>query len=163
MSFEKHLLIDGPNVMHHWAGGQLRKDAAPRARDRLVAAARGLHDAEQWRVTLVFDGRGPELRIERPLAEPTFSCIDTPASLTADDVIEQLVGQAKIPGDCRVATADQAERRTIEALGAAWISPAELRAWIDRVAARQTRRLTRRQSEIEQSWRASPPHDRPHA
>ncbi len=62
----------------------------------------------------------------------TFAHIYTPAGTTADDVIAQLVGQAREPGDCVVATDDRGERQAVEALGAGGISSADLASWIDR-------------------------------
>jgi predicted RNA-binding protein with PIN domain len=106
------------------------------ARTQLTQRLSSIHDTEQTRVTLVFDGRGDELVVERPSAHVTFSVLYTPSSLTADDVIEQLVGRAADPSSCHVATGDQAERQTIEAAGAVWVPPSDLAAWVARAEAR---------------------------
>jgi predicted RNA-binding protein with PIN domain len=91
--------------------------------------------------------------IERPSSLATFSHIYTPSGTTADDVIEKLVGQAREPGDCLVATDDRAERQVIESLGAAGMSAADLAAWIERVEQRQASRLKERRSDNEKKWR----------
>jgi len=112
-----------------------------------------LHDFSGWRVTVVFDGRGAELSIEAVGDSPDFACVHTPAGATADDVIEQLVGKAAEPGACLVATADQAERSTVEAAGAAWCSPEELLRRIESADTRQGRAVSRRNAETARDWR----------
>jgi predicted RNA-binding protein with PIN domain len=99
---------------------------------RLVA----LHDAESVRVTVVIDGRGPDLVLEHPSHQPTFAVIYTPRALTADDVIEQMVGRSAVPSACEVATGDQAQRNTIEATGAIWLPTADLLARVERAERR---------------------------
>jgi len=154
VSFIQHLLIDGANVLHAWPDLRaiLKRDRAA-ARAKLVQRAAMIHDGEEVRVTVVFDGRGKELVIERPSAQPTLSVLYTPAAQTADDVIEQLVAQASDPATCLVATADRAERQTAEASGARVISPEELAAWIRRVEARQGARMIRLRRANDQQWR----------
>jgi uncharacterized protein len=150
-----HLLVDGSNVMHAWADTRaLARRDREAARVLLVRRVGVLHDTAGWRVTVVFDGRGSELVIGQIGDAADFACIHTPAGTTADDVIERLVGRATEPGACLVATADQAERATIEAAGAAWCSPDDLMRRIeasDTQAARVTRRVNLAE---EASWRA---------
>jgi len=137
MAFEKHLLVDGANLLHAWPELRaLMKRDRTAARSQLVQRLSAVHDAEQVRVTLIFDGRGDELVVERPSGHLTFSVLYTPSSLTADDVIEQLVGKAADVSLCHVATGDQAERQTIEAAGAVWVPPADLAAWVARAESR---------------------------
>lgn len=137
MAFEKHLLVDGANLLHAWPELRaLMKRDRNAARSQFVQRLGAVHDAEQTRVTVVFDGRGDELVVERPSGHVTFSILYTPSSLTADDVIEQLVGRAADASLCHVATGDQAERQTIEATGAVWVPPADLAAWVGRAEAR---------------------------
>ena len=144
MNFTRHLLVDGANLLHAWP--ELRAmlpHQRPAARALLARRVGVIHDVEEMRVTLVFDGRGPELALERPSDEPTFSVLHTPSALTADDVIEQLVGSPNSePARCIVATGDRAERQTVETLGARAISPEELAAWVERASARQGSRVS---------------------
>ncbi|HTQ31738.1 MAG TPA: NYN domain-containing protein [Opitutaceae bacterium] len=154
MAFEKHLLVDGANILHAWP--ELRTLAArdrDAARGRLSQTVQVLHDTEGWRVTIVFDGRGTELKVEQPGGHATFAHVFTPSGLTADDVIEQLVGGAADPAACTVATADRAEQQTVAALGAAWCSPDDLQAWCERAAARQAQRLTDMNRANNRAWR----------
>jgi hypothetical protein len=151
-----HLLVDGSNIMHAWP--ELRA-LLPRERDaarsRLSLAVASLHDVEHLRVTVVFDGRGDALTVERPAGQATFSHIHTPTGTTADDVIVQLVKKARDPGHCLVATDDRGEREAIEALGAAAISSADLAGRVRRAEQRQTAQVAHRGRENEKEWRRS--------
>lgn len=146
-----HLLVDGWNVLHAWPElrGLMRRDRAA-ARARLVQILTAVHDVEARRVTIVFDGRGPDLAIERPSAEASFSVLTTPAGTTADDVIEQLVANSDASA-CVVATADRAMRETVEAAGATVIGSRELMAWVERAegaSGRAIRRLRARGQDL---------------
>src|SRR5690606_3722394 len=124
----EHLLVDGSNVIHAWPElrALIKREKAV-ARERLIGSLLVLLPAEFARVTVVFDGRGSELVVEHPAGPDSLAVIYTPGGATADDVIEQLVGRATEPAACVVATGDQAERATIEATGAAWCSPEDLK------------------------------------
>jgi predicted RNA-binding protein with PIN domain len=154
VAFAKHLLIDGANILHAWP--ELRallkrgRDAARASLSRRVSA---IHDLEEIRVTIVFDGRGEELVIERPSNQRTFTHLYTPSGTTADDVIEQLVGTASDSSTFVIATDDRAERQTVEALGAAVLSSADLAAWIMRVEERQRAQVSGLRRENEREWR----------
>jgi predicted RNA-binding protein with PIN domain len=157
MEAKKHLLVDGSNIMHAWPElrALLKRDRGA-ARSRLSQALAGLHDAEHLRVSLVFDGRGPELVTEQPSRLATFVHLYSPSGMTADDIIEQLVGGARDPSRCVVATDDRAERQTIEALGAAGMSAADLASWVERSGQRQQSRLADRRRANEKEWRRPP-------
>lgn len=154
VSFTQHLLIDGANVLHAWPElrAMLKRDRAA-ARTQLAQRVRVIHDAEQMRVTLVFDGRGTELVVEHPLGQATFSVLSTPASLTADDVIEQLAARSADPAACIVATGDRLEQQTVAASGARVISPEELAAWVQRVETRQAARVAELRRANAGKWR----------
>jgi predicted RNA-binding protein with PIN domain len=149
-----HLLVDGSNVVRAWADTRaLARRDREGAKALLVRRLAVLRDFSGWRVTVVFDGRGEDLNIEAVDGAADFACVHTPAGATADDVIEQLVGRAAEPGACLVATADQAERATVEAAGAAWCSPEELARRIDAVDTRQARAVARGNAATERDWR----------
>lgn len=149
-----HLLVDGSNVVQAWADTRaLARRDREAAKALLVRRVAVLRDFSGWRVTVVFDGRGEDLNIEAVDGAADFACVHTPAGTTADDVIEQLVGRAAEPGACLVATADQAERSTVEAAGAAWCSPEELARRIDAVDTRQARAVSRGNAATERDWR----------
>jgi predicted RNA-binding protein with PIN domain len=154
VNFTRHLLIDGANILHAWPElrALARRDRGA-ARSQLAQRVSVIHDSEQVRVTLVFDGRGTELTVERPSAQPTFSILHTPSSLTADDVIEQLVAKAADPAACIVATGDRAERETVEASGAQTIPPEELESWVRRAEDRQGIRVAELRRANGRKWR----------
>jgi uncharacterized protein len=143
-----HLLVDAHNVIHAWAelsrlwrlpGGKSS------ARDALARRVRVLHDEDGLRVTLVFDGRGERIEEERPGRDASFVYLFSPAGLTADGVIERMAGQAADPSHLLVATGDGMIRSTVEALGAVWISPENLRERVDRAEREQAARARRTQ------------------
>jgi uncharacterized protein len=137
VAFEKHLLVDAANVIHARADLRaLMKRDRDAARAQLIQRMGSVHDAESIRVTVVIDGRGSEIVIEHPDGQDTFTVIYTPSSLTADDVIEQMVGRSVDAAMCEVATCDQAERNTIEATGAVWVPVADLEARMARAEQR---------------------------
>jgi predicted RNA-binding protein with PIN domain len=152
----KHLLVDGSNIMHAWPELRaLLPGDRDTARARLSRAVRVLHDGEHLRVTIVFDGRGRGLSFEQPGGHATFAHIHTPAGTTADDVIAQLVSQAREPADCLVATDDRGERQAIETLGASALSSSDLASWVRRAEDRQHAQLRERRRENEAKWRRS--------
>lgn len=149
-----HLLVDGSNVLQAWPDTRaLARRDREAAKALLLRRVAVLRDFAGWRVTVVFDGRGADLSVEAVGDAADFACVHTPAGATADDVIEQLVGRAADPGACLVATADQAERSTIEAAGAAWCPPEELARRIETVDTRKDRAVGRGNAEAERAWR----------
>jgi predicted RNA-binding protein with PIN domain len=104
------------------------------------------------RVTVVIDGRGPQLVVEHPSKQSTFTVIYTPRSLTADDVIEQMVGRSATASACEVATGDQAQRNTIEATGAVWLPTADLLARVDRAERRLRTQVNGINSTTARDW-----------
>lgn len=137
MDLEKeqtHLIIDGYNVAHAWGLVDQRSDRwIDEVVNTLQTEMRSLHDEKNWRITVVFDGKEKEVEIQRPFVDESFSILFSPASLTADAVIEQLVSGHRSPESIRVATEDRAIIHSIEASGAEAISPNALRGEIDSI------------------------------
>lgn len=154
MSFQRHLLIDGANLLHAWPElRKLAKTDRDAARAQLTQRVAAIHDVEQVRVTIVHDGRGGELMVERPSRQTTFSVVYTPTSMTADDVIEQMVANAADPSMCMVATEDRAERETVAAAGAAVLRAEDLRVWVERAEARQVAAMKVLREKNDRTWR----------
>ncbi len=149
-----HLLVDGSNVLQAWPDTRaLARRDREAAKALLLRTVAVLHDFSDWRVTVVFDGRGDDLNIEAIGGAADFACLHTPAGATADDIIEQLVGRAADPSRCLVATADRAERATVEAAGAASCDPEELASRISAASAHQARTVARKNDGAERAWR----------
>lgn len=141
-------------MIHRWpelATVAKRDRAAARIllRQRLAP----IHDGGNVRVTIVFDGRGPELALEHPTGEPSYSVIYTPAGTTADDVIEQMVANSAQPSQCCVATEDNAERETIRAAGAIAMDAQGLADWCERSRGDQERAAAHLRAENAKAWK----------
>ncbi|MCH8474190.1 MAG: NYN domain-containing protein [Opitutales bacterium] len=152
---QRHLLVDGYNVLHQWPRGKafLRRGQLAAARDYLAAEVRVLHDREGLRVTLVFDGKGEKVELERPYEDLTFSFLYSPSGLSADAVIEQLVSGAGDPSQCLVITQDSLERETLQVAGATVMSPEDLAAWVRQAEGRLAGELQKRRQESHEWWR----------
>lgn len=150
----KHLLVDGYNILHTWPKLKdlIRVNLAV-ARDRLSEAVRIIHDYEGIRTTLIFDGRGREIEIERPSKESTFSYLFTPSGSTADKIIEELVAKADRPQDILVASHDNMIRETVNALGAQTLSPEALVDWVHACERAQTEKLKRMNNKSDSLWK----------
>jgi len=150
---ERHLLIDGHNVLHAWEDSRvLMKTSAESARAHVISAGVLIHDYENIRVSIVFDGKGGEIGIEHPGRDAGCSVLYAPASMTADDLIEQMVGASERSQDYVVATGDRMERETVEALGAECVSPSFLEEWVVRCRSRQSAAVSRRARNQDQDW-----------
>jgi len=167
---DRHLLVDAFNVIHAWPElkAALITHGPDAARTQLATALRPIHDIEGWRVTIVFDGSGDDIRIERPGQEPTFSYVFGPRGLSADGVIEQLVANATLPPDedrrprkknrekpeIVVATRDNLLSDATAANGARLMTPALLHDWAETAAARQTRDVLIKSRQAATAWKS---------
>lgn len=154
MAKDGHLLVDGYNVIHAWEElrGLLHQDSGM-ARDKLAEIVRVIHDIEGLRTTLVFDGQGKDIEIERPTEETTFSLLYAPAGMTADSLIEQMVRSSKSPKSVTVASRDNMVIETVLAQGANAISPDALADWVAACEKREGEALRRHQKEVDQKWK----------
>ena len=117
------ILVDGYSVLHFWP--RLRKLAGrslETQRAALIHVLQQYGDAMDCRVTVVFDGYAAKHKPDT--TEPTsgLEVLFSDAGKTADDVIERFVATADRPGNIRVVTSDNLERRTVETLGAQSVS-----------------------------------------
>lgn len=117
----RYLVVDGHSVIFSWP--ELRalhqRDRA-QARLQLHRQLQSLHDTTSWRVTLVYDGT---LGTQPDRGPKDIVVLYSQAHQTADSIIERLVGQVQNPAQVTVVTADEAERQTVEAMGALTASP----------------------------------------
>jgi hypothetical protein len=153
MKGSQSLLIDGPNVIHAspelMALARRDRDAA---RARLVVMAQAIRDGRDWKVIVVFDGRGPTVNTEAVQDDGDFLIIHTSDKLSGDDVIEHLVGRSGTPELFRVVSADRALRSTVSATGAEVMGPEDFMVWSAQAAAQLARRQSRRLKDSEAQW-----------
>ncbi len=153
MKVDKHILVDGYNVLHAWPEtGDLRKKNFDGVRDRLIDALRIIHDAEYIRMTIVFDGKGTTLSIERPTNVLSFSIIYTPAGMSADELIEQLVQKAEKRTEITVFSRDNMVAAAVRASGGYLLPPEALWEWIKRSNCDQNIALDQRRKADRVKW-----------
>ena len=123
-----YLVIDGHSVIFAWHDlRQLHDRNRSAARKALIDRLQHLHDTSDWRITVVLDGKlGTALPAGVRKPTDMVVCYAT-ADQTADSIIERLVGLSGKAKDILVITADEAERLTVESLGAGTASPTWLR------------------------------------
>ena len=118
----RYLLVDGHSVIFQLpALCRLHRSNPRKAREELRHSLEQLHDSSQWRVTLVYDGAG--IKPDASREAHSMAIIYSAQGQTADSIIEQIVAAQKDRDVIWVVTADEAERQTVEALGAHCASP----------------------------------------
>jgi len=123
-----YLVVDGHSVIFAWADlRKLHDRNRAAARKALIDRLQHLHDTTEWRVTVVLDGKlgtapppGARKATDMVVSYAT-------ADQTADSIIERLVASSGVAKEILVVTADEAEKLTVESLGAAATSPSWLR------------------------------------
>jgi len=145
MTFD-HLIIDGYNLLHQDAALEGRRDDLQTARQRLVRRIERAAPEMAPRITVVFDGRegGRDASFDAPHLEVLFS----PASHTADAVIERMVADSKKPDRICVVTSDRIEDQIVSAAGATVLSCLAFTSWCDAAESSSVPRLTKKASKI---------------
>ncbi len=124
----RYLLVDGHSVIFAWPDLRAlhtRNRAA--ARKALADRLQQMHDTTHWRVTLVLDGKLGSVASPAPRQRTDMVISYATADQTADSIIERLVAVSGLAHEILVITADEAERLTVESLGAMTASPSWLR------------------------------------
>lgn len=128
----RYLVVDGHSVIFAW--GDLRKlhdENRAAGRKALIDQLQHLHDTSDWRVTVVLDGKLGRAIASGP-RKPTDMVVSyAMADQTADSIIERLVAASGLAKEIVVVTADEAEKLTVESLGASTASPTWLRKEMD--------------------------------
>lgn len=129
----RYLVVDGHSVIFSWPDLRALHDRnRAAARKVLTDRLQHMHDTSAWRVTLVLDGTmGTSTASTRRKATDMVVSYAT-ADQTADSIIERLVAASGVAKDVLVITADEAEKLTVESLGAMTASPAWLRKELER-------------------------------
>ncbi|MGE9291913.1 MAG: NYN domain-containing protein [Puniceicoccales bacterium] len=142
--FDKHLLIDGYNMIHGIASlSRILEESQEAACDGLVRMARAIHDEDGLQVTVVFDGREKRVQVAHPCQRATFSVIYAPRQLSADGVIEQLLAKTKSPERVTVASRDNMIREAAAARGAFSVDGKGLEDWVARCEMRTRSRMVK--------------------
>lgn len=115
------VLVDGYSVLHTWSRFQTRagrSQSLAKKRDELIRLLRQYADATGRRVTVVFDGYAAKRKPDATEVTPGIEVLYSESGKTADDVIERVVALLPNRAELLVVTSDNAERRTVESLGA---------------------------------------------
>jgi len=132
----RYLVVDGHSVIFAWPDLRALHDRnRAAARKALADQLQRLHDATPWRVTLVLDGKLGSAISTRPARQTDMVISYATADQTADSIIERLVAASGLAGEILVITADEAEKLTVESLGALTASPSWLRETLEREGA----------------------------
>ena len=126
------MLVDGHSVIFAWPDLRALHDRnRAAARKALADQLQHFHDTTPWLVTLILDGKmGTVVGTARKRTDMVISYAT--ADQTADSIIERMVGASGVASQILVITADEAERLTVESMGAMTASPAWLREEMER-------------------------------
>ena len=141
----QYLLVDGYNVAHAWAdiNAVIARDIDAAAM-LLVERLAVLHDGAECEVTIVFDGRGEKEEIQRDKAGKLPCVIYSPAGVSADAIIEQIVARAPNADDFTVASRDNALVLSVHTYGGHTLRPEELAERVEREKKQLARTVVRR-------------------
>jgi predicted RNA-binding protein with PIN domain len=131
----QYLIVDGHSNIFSWP--ELRKFHARRtslAREVLIKRLRQYQDWTGTRVAVVFDGSGS--RATEQSDPHDLQIFYAARGQSADSIVERLASKYASRFEITVATSDSLEKETVNALGAACISPEELRRRLDEVEKR---------------------------
>ncbi len=136
---QKILIVDGHSMIFQWpelSGSYATQ--GPSVRDALVRMLTSLQDSSDWKVAVVFDGKGGKPSSE---GEPGgINIFYSKSGQTADSIIERLAAKYAPTCDVTVATDDHLERLTVESFGAVSISSRQLQSEME--AAEKSVQLT---------------------
>lgn len=124
-----YLIVDGHSIVFAWS--ELRKLHRRRpllAREALLKHLRDYQDWSGKKVVAVFDGQGA--RVSETRAPHDVQVFYARRGQSADAIIERLACKYASRFDVTVATSDLLEMETVNACGAAIVSPEGLRELI---------------------------------
>jgi len=131
----RYLLVDGHSIIFAWP--ELRKLQARRpslARETLIKQLRHYQDLTGVHVAVVFDGSGDRVTEE---SDPhDVQIFYARRGQSADAIIERLASKYASRFEITVATSDSLEKETVNACGAACISPEDLRRLLEEIRKR---------------------------
>ena len=131
----RYLIVDGHSIIFAWA--ELRKLHARRpslAREVLIKELRQYQDWTGVNAAVVFDGRGA--RVGEQSDPHDVQIFYARGGQSADAIIERLASKYASRFEITVATSDSLEMETVNASGAAVVSPDGLRKLLKAVEKR---------------------------
>ena len=131
----RYLIVDGHSIIFAWP--ELRKLQTQRpslAREALIKQVRHYQDWTGVHVAVVFDGQGE--RVSEVSDPHDVQIFYARRGQSADAIIERLASKYASRFDVTVATSDSLEMETVNASGAACLSPDGLRKLLEAVGQR---------------------------
>jgi len=131
----RYLIVDGHSIIFAWP--ELRKLQTQRpslAREALIKQVRHYQDWTGVHVAVVFDGQGE--RVSEVSDPHDVQIFYARRGQSADAIIERLASKYASRFDVTVATSDSLEMETVNASGAACLSPDGLRKLLGAVGKR---------------------------
>ena len=131
----RYLIVDGHSIIFAWADLRHLQTRRPSlARDELIKRLRHYQDWTGVNVAVVFDGRGARVT-ER--ADPhDVQIFYARRGQSADAIIERLASKYASRFEITVATSDSLVKETVNASGAACLSPEGLRTVLNAIGSR---------------------------
>lgn len=156
---QKHLIVDGWNIIHSEAEFKraLLKDGQEGAKKLLSTRLAPIHDSLGYRLTIVYDGKGDDINVEKIGRSINFSEVYTPASMSADELIEQLCVNSKTPNSLLVASRDNLIRLTALGLQIESISSKSLLEWASSAAKNLSKKSEEISNNTKIEWKKSSP------
>lgn len=125
-----YLIVDGHSIVFAWPELRKLQDRRPSlAREALIKQLRDYQDWSGKKVVVVFDGQGS--RVTETRTPHDVQIFYARRGQSADAIIERLASKYASRFDVTVATSDLLEMETVNACGAACVSPEDLRELIE--------------------------------
>ena len=135
MTKKRYLFIDAFNVIH--AFGNLSRAlyrSIDSAQEQLAERVGSIHDAEGIHIVLIFNSHfnshSDFLKVDYPFGKKTFEFVYTPANLSVDEVVSQLLACISESARMTVASNDATVRESARINGAIAISAEDLYSWV---------------------------------
>jgi len=131
----RYLIVDGHSIIFAWADlRKLHRRRTSLAREELIKRLRQYQDWTGVNVAVVFDGRGT--RVSEQSDPHDVQIFYARSGQPADAIIERLASKYASRFEIMVATSDSLEMETVNASGAACVSPVGLRKLLEAVEKR---------------------------
>jgi predicted RNA-binding protein with PIN domain len=125
-----YLIIDGHSIIFAWKDLRILHDHSQlAAREKLIHRMTGYQDCTGERVIIVFDGKGT--KTESHCEQDGIQVFFSKKGVSADQIIERLVGKYGRKKKITVASRDKAVLDTCSSFGALAISPNSLREFLE--------------------------------